>query len=258
MAAAWKSWALTDVGAVRTSNEDTFVDRPDIGLWAVADGAGGHEHGEVASGMLAEALGSLSNLAGSDLVAQVRACVSEIHHTLRTRADAEAEATGGAVTIASTIVLFLASGPHYASMWAGDSRGYLLRAGELARMTRDHSLVQVLVDEGVLSEAEAEHHPHANVITRAIGADGLPPELDKITGRAQPGDRFLLCSDGLNKALDERTIAQLTGAADPARRLIAAALERGVRDNVTAIVLEFDSPDDDEATQIRRPGGPAV
>ena len=253
MGGAWKSWALTDAGAVRTSNEDTFVDRPGIGLWAVADGAGGHEHGEVASGMLAESLGRLSNLAGSDLVAQVRACVADIHHALRARADAEAAQTGAAVTIASTIVLFLASGPHYASMWAGDSRGYRLRAGELARMTRDHSLVQVLVDEGVLSEAEAEHHPHANIITRAIGAEGLAPELDKVTGRAQPGDRFLLCSDGLNKALDEPTIAKLTGADDPARRLIAAALDRGARDNVTVIVLEFGSPDD-EATFVRRPG----
>lgn len=241
------------MGAVRSRNEDTFVDRADIGLWAVADGAGGHEHGEVASGMLAEALGRLTGLAGSDLVAEVRSCVSATHQALRVRADAEAADTGGAVTIASTIVLFLASGPHYACLWAGDSRGYRLRTGQLAPLTRDHSLVQTLVDQGVLSEAEAERHPHANIITRAVGAEGAEPDLDKVTGRAEPGDRFLLCSDGLTKTMADATIARLTAADEPARRLIDAALEVGARDNVTVVVLEYGSPDD-EATFMRRPG----
>ena len=253
MPGTWRSWAVTHVGAVRTSNEDTFVSRPDIGLWMVADGAGGHDHGEVASGMLAEALTRSEGRAGSDLIGEVRACVSQTHQTLRVRADAEADQTGFPVTIASTIVVFLASGPHYACLWAGDSRIYHLRDGALGRLTRDHSLVQVLVDEGAISELEAEAHPHANVITRAIGAEGPEPELDKITGRAELGERFLLCSDGLNKALDERLIGKLTATDDPAQRLIEAALEHGVRDNVTAIVLEYAGPGDDEATMVRRP-----
>ena len=177
--------------------------------------------------------------------------MSDTHRELRARADEEADRSGSPVTIASTIVVFLASGAHYACLWAGDSRIYRLRQGEFAQLTRDHSLVQALVDQGALSEAEAERHPHANIITRAIGADGPEPELDKITGLAEADDRFLLCSDGLNKALDERLIARLAATDDPARRLIDAALEFGVRDNVTAIVVEYQPPDD-EATMLRR------
>ncbi|MBV8915098.1 MAG: serine/threonine-protein phosphatase [Acetobacteraceae bacterium] len=251
MSGQWRSWALTDVGTVRTNNEDSFVCRPEIGLWMVADGAGGHEHGELASGMLAGALEAATGVAGSDLIAEIRASVARTHEELRARADAEAGRSGHAVTIASTIAVFLASGAHYACLWAGDSRVYRLRLGQLTQLTRDHSLVQVLVDEGAISPAEADRHPHANVITRAIGAEGEPPELDKITDRADPGDRFLLCSDGLNKALDERLIARLAATDDPARRLIDAALEYGVRDNVTAIVVEY-APADEDSTLLRR------
>ena len=251
MSGQWRTWALTDVGAVRANNEDSYVSRPEIGLWMVADGAGGHEHGELASRMLAGALEAANEVAGPDLIAEIRTSVARTHQELRARADAEAERAGHAVIIASTIVVFLASGAHYACLWAGDSRIYRLRGGELSQLTRDHSLVQALVDEGAISPAEAERHPHANIITRAIGADGPDPELDKITDRAEPGDRFLLCSDGLNKALDERLIARLTATDDPARRLIDAALEYGVRDNVTTIVVEYAPPDDD-ATLVQR------
>jgi protein phosphatase/serine/threonine-protein phosphatase Stp1 len=249
--AQWRSWALTDVGTVRTNNEDSFVSRPEIGLWMVADGAGGHEHGEIASRMLAGALEGATGVAGSDLIAEIRAHVARTHLELRARADAEADRSGHPITIASTIVIFLARGAHYACLWAGDSRIYRLRGGELAQLTRDHSLVQTLVDEGAISPDDAERHPHANIITRAIGAEGPDPELDKITDRAEPGDRFLLCSDGLNKALDSPLIARLTGTDDPARRLIDAALEYGVRDNVTAVVVEY-APLDDDATQMQR------
>ena len=247
MAGGWRSWALTDVGAVRTSYEDSFVAGPDVGLWMVADGAGGHEHGEVASQMLAAALADTETHASSDLIAEIRAAVARTHRTLRDRAEAE----GATVTIASTIVVFLASGAHYACLWAGHSRIYRLRHGTMTRLTRDHSLVQALVDQGAISETEAEHHPHANIITRAIGAEGPEPELDKVTDRAEAGDRFLLCSDGLNKALSEGLIARLVATDDPARRLIEAALEYGVRDNGTAVVVEYGPPDDD-ATLLRR------
>lgn len=251
MSGHWRSWALSDIGTVRSNNEDRYVSRPDIGLWMIADGAGGHENGEYASQMLAGELDAASGRAGSDLIAEIRAVVSRAHHALRERAQAESRRRGSDVTIASTIVVFLASGPHYACLWAGDSRVYRLRHGQLTRLTRDHSLVQALVDQGAISEAEAERHPHANVITRAVGADGPEPELDKITDRAEPGDRFLLCSDGLNKALNESVIARLVGADDPARGLIGAALEYGVRDNVTVVVVEY-VPDDADETLLRR------
>ncbi len=253
MPASWRSWARTDPGSVRSNNEDNLVERPEIGLWMVADGAGGHEHGEVASQMLADSLRRTRAEAGSDLIAQVRSVVSQTHETLRQRADEEARASGTTVMIASTIVVLLAQGIHYAGLWAGDSRIYRLRRGQLEQLTRDHSLVQALVDEGAITPEEAERHPHANVVTRAIGADGADPSLDKFTGSAEPGDRFLLCSDGLNKALDDHTIARFVAARDPARSLIEAALAVGARDNVTSVVVEYAPTDDDDDTLIRRP-----
>lgn len=237
MPVTWASWAVTDVGTVRSGNQDAFVDRPDLRLWAVADGAGGHEQGEVASAELKATLEAPSDLSGADLIAAVRTRVAAVHDDLRQRAGQEQARTGQAVTIASTLVVFLAHGEHFACLWCGDSRAYLLRDGEMLQLTRDHSLVQEMVDAGVLAAADAERHPHANVLTRAIGSEGIAPELDKVTGRAEPGDRILLCSDGLFKALDEARIGYLAVGDDPARRLVDAALAASARDNVTAVVL---------------------
>ncbi len=238
MSLSWASWATTDPGTVRTNNEDTFVDQPALRLWAVADGAGGHEHGEVAAAALKAALETPLGGSGADLVAEVRARVAVVHTEMRRRADEEAAEIGKPVTIASTLVVFLADGPFFACLWCGDSRAYLLRGNALTQVSRDHSLVQELVDAGMLAAEDAEKHPHANVLTRAIGAEGASAELDKVSGRAEPGDRFLLCSDGLFKALDPAAILPLLQGADPARDLIAAALAAAARDNVTAVVIE--------------------
>src|ERR1700709_144791 len=117
----WRTWALTDVGTVPTNNEDSYICRPEIGLWMVADGAGGHDHGEVASRMLASALNAPSDLARADPIATIRGSVFPPHQQRRARANAEAAHAGRPVIIASAIVVFLASGPHYACLWAGDS-----------------------------------------------------------------------------------------------------------------------------------------
>lgn len=226
---------------MRPGNEDTLVDRPDALLWAVADGAGGHEHGEVASAALKAALEATSGEA-ADLVADVRLRVAAVHDALRLQAGEEQAATGLPVTIASTLVVLLGHGAHYACLWCGDSRAYLLRGGVLSALTRDHSLVQEMVDAGALDPALAEQHPHANVLTRAIGAEGSA-ELDKVSGMAAPGDRFLLCSDGVFKVLNADAIAGLIGGAEPARTLIDAALAASARDNVTAVVVEPLFPD---------------
>ena len=251
MSCEWRSWACTDPGSVRSNNEDNFVARPEVGVWMVADGAGGHAHGEVASKMLADAIGATPARAGSDLIAEIHAIASRTHDALRSRAQAESAESGVRIMIASTIVVMLAQQAHYACLWAGDSRIYRWRAGAAEQVTRDHSLVQELVDQGVISPAQAEQHPHANVVTRAIGAEGADPTLDKVTDRAEPGDRFLLCSDGLNKALDDAAIARLIGARNPAQRLVDAALSVGARDNITAIVVEY-APQDDDQTLLRR------
>jgi len=145
------------------------------------------------------------------------------------------------VLMATTVVVLLARNDHFACLWAGDSRAYLLRGHSLTRITRDHSLVQALVESGTITEGEAIGHPHANVITRAVGADGDPLELEKRTGRLQAGDRLLLCTDGLCKTLPEEQLLELlSGDSDSgAERLVAAALTAKVNDNVTAITIDF-------------------
>ncbi len=234
----FRSWAVSHPGAVRTHNEDNYVDRPDIGLWAVADGAGGHDAGEVASQMIAETLSSLpAGLSAAELLAQVRLRITATHQWLRD----EAARRGPRSVIASTLVVLLARDGHFACLWAGDSRIYLLRDGKLAQVTRDHSLVQELVDAGTITAEEAEGHPRANVITRAVGADCDPLELEKISGRLMVGDRFLLCSDGLNKTISDAELVGLLGGEgvqSPSDRLIAEALSRRATDNVTAITVD--------------------
>ncbi len=234
------SWAKTDPGKKRDHNEDTCVNRPDLGIWAVADGAGGHSAGEVASGMIAEALEAIPpGLSASELLAEVRLRIKDTHAALRE----EAARRGDNVTIASTVVVMMIRNEHFACLWAGDSRAYLLRGGELRQITRDHSLVQELVDAGVVRPEDAEKHPRANVITRAVGADMDDDfEMDKISDRVMPGDRFLLCSDGLCKTVPADEIATLlasNGEDTPPDVLIAAALDLNASDNVTAVTVEI-------------------
>jgi serine/threonine protein phosphatase PrpC len=231
----FRSRAATHNGAVRDHNEDRFVARPDIGLWAVADGAGGHQNGELASRMVAEALDAIPpGLRAADLLAQVRLCLQSMHEALREAA----ERLDTNATIATTVVVLLAGEAHFACLWAGDSRAYLLRGGTLSQVTRDHSLVQEMVDAGVITADEAEGHPRANVITRAIGVAEDWLDLEKVTDRLLPGDRFLLCSDGLCKSLNAAELAAcLATDADP-QRLLQMALDRQAADNITAVSIE--------------------
>jgi serine/threonine-protein phosphatase Stp1 len=240
-----RSWAATDQGPKRSHNEDAFLDRPDLGLWAVADGAGGHDAGEVASNMVAEALGGIpTGLGAAETLNEIRARISDVHEALI----AEAASRGPDVIIATTAVIVCIRGTHYACLWAGDSRAYLMSDGRLSQITRDHSLVQELVDAGQIAPEAAESHPHANIVTRAVGAnDEDELLLDKVTDQIRPGERILLCSDGLTKTVPEAVIAGMLaedGDDDPAQRLVDAALARQANDNVTAIVIEAqDVPD---------------
>lgn len=228
------SMAATHPGAVRPRNEDALLERPDIGLWVVADGAGGHGAGDVASNAIVAAMGVIPpGLAAAELLAQVRLRLAAVHQELQE----EAARRGPGRILASTVVVMLARGEHFAMLWAGDSRAYLLRQGTLSRVTKDHSLVQELVDQGTLREEEAESHPQANVITRAIGAHG-ELELDKVSGRIVEGDRFLLCTDGLFKTMAEAEIAALLGAGADVQAIVTEAVGRGARDNVSAIGVD--------------------
>lgn len=223
----------THVGCVRALNEDALLDRADIGLWAVADGMGGHEGGEVASAAVVDALGKVSNFSTAyafrDAAAQALAGVNE--HLTVLAADRG--------TMGSTVVALLAHEGHYACLWAGDSRVYLYRQGALKRLTHDHSLVQEMVDSGAISEERARAHPRSNVITRAVGArEDL--NLDGVFGAIHAGDRYLLCSDGLTGVVTDREIADAMVRAPleaAAERLLEQALARGAPDNVTLVMV---------------------
>ncbi|HVZ09626.1 MAG TPA: PP2C family serine/threonine-protein phosphatase [Rhodopila sp.] len=238
----YRSRAVTHPGAHRDHNEDMFVAHPELGLWAVADGAGGHEAGEVASELIATALATIPGaLTAEETLTQVRLRMAAAHLALK---EAAARKGDGAI-VASTVVVLIVREAHFACLWAGDSRAYLLRDGVLTRVTRDHSLVQELVDAGQLSEDQAESHPRANIITRAVGDPADTVLLDKVIGRLQPGDRFLLCSDGLSKTMDDATLGRLLPAGDAdaaAEALLAAALQRDANDNVTVVVVDIMAP----------------
>ncbi|HVY17419.1 MAG TPA: protein phosphatase 2C domain-containing protein [Rhodopila sp.] len=227
------SWAVTHVGTVRKHNEDSLVDRADLGVWAVADGAGGHLRGDVASRMVADALEGLPpNLSAGEVLAEVRQRMTEVNAALRA-------SVAPPQISASTVAVLIARGDHFACLWAGDSRIYLLREGTMTQVTRDHSLVQEMVEAGAIRAEDAETHPNANVITRAVGS-GDELDLDKVTDRLLAGDRFLLCSDGLCKTIPDALTAQLLAAPeDPAGKLVHAALEHNSRDNVTAVVVDI-------------------
>ena len=153
----------------------------------------------------------------------MRLAIERTHVALRE----EAARRGPDVVVASTVVVMLARGDHFACLWAGDSRAYLLRGGVLRQITRDHSLVQELLDAGAIGPDEAMNHPRGNVITRAVGAEVDDFVLDKVSDRLVPGDRFLLCSDGLCKTVPEDQLAELLAAPNgtsPSESLVEAAL----------------------------------
>jgi len=237
---SFRSFAATHRGTANRPNEDAYLNRPDLGLWAVADGAGGHEGGEIASAEVVGALqGVTPGLSAAEMLLEVRSRLETAH----ARLIAEAARHGAGVVVATTVVVVLARDDHFACLWAGDSRAYLLRGQALIRITRDHSLVQALIETGEISEAEAARHPRSNVITRAVGAGSDELELEKRTGQFQAGDRLLLCTDGLSKTLSDELLAKLLSCDNDsaAERLVTAALMAKVIDNVTAVTIDFDA-----------------
>ncbi len=232
-----RHWAASHAGCVRPINQDAFLCRPDIGLFAVADGVGGKAGGGVASAEVVRLLDTIPHeLALPERLAAVRTRLEEAQASLL--ADAAARGTDSAAT---TVVVLLLHHGFVACLWAGDSRAYVLRHGGLHQLTSDHSLVGEMVRSGTLTEAQAERHAHANVITRAIGVGGAGALVDKVIGTVEPGDRFLLCSDGLTRSLPHGDVVALMGGDDPARQLVEAAIRHKARDNVTALVATLNA-----------------
>jgi len=243
--------AATDVGLVRSNNEDAFLTAPP--LFAVADGMGGHRAGEVAS---AGAIRTLQKEAGHDtdsLVAAVQSANRVVH--------AEAAANPDLSGMGTTITAMMTTHDSAQIVHVGDSRAYLLRDGRLRRLTQDHTVVDRLAREGKIPAAEVDRHPQRSVLERALG---VSPEVDIDVQLldVRPGDRLLLCTDGLTSMLDDDEIRDiLLTELDPqtaAQALIDAALAAGGKDNVTAVIVDFPRLDGATADPSRTAEQPAV
>jgi len=232
----WQSVHATHVGLVRKVNEDATLDRPDLGIWAVADGMGGHSAGDLASQMLVETLGRLRPQRDlSTFVEFAEHGILTVNERLLELSRIRRQVIG------STIVALLACGRHCAFLWAGDSRLYRLRDDRLEQLTTDHSQVERYVQMGLLARESVHSHPDANLITRAVGASN-PLYLDCDMAELRIGDRFLLSSDGLDKHVPATGIAQCVRQPDLQRaagQLVDLALERGGTDNVSVCIVEI-------------------
>lgn len=227
--------ARTDVGRVREGNEDSYmVHAP---LYAVADGMGGHQGGEVASKVALETLGRLTLEDSADTAPNLADAVREANRAVLDRASTDPGLHG----MGTTLTALVAEGDRVFLAHVGDSRAYLLRDGRMEQLTEDHTVVEGLVQEGRLTRQEAEIHPQRSILTRALGVDG-DIEVDEKSQDVRPGDRILLCSDGLTGMVPEqeieRILAELEDPQRAAEALVEAANDAGGQDNITAVVLD--------------------
>ncbi len=231
-----RAGAACHVGKVRTLNEDNWLAKPEIGLWVVADGMGGHGGGDIASAAAVAALRDiLPPQSAANLLREFEDAIARVNSDLRTLA-----ADRSLLVVGTTLAAVMIVEAHFACVWCGDSRVYRLRAGELVQLSRDHSEVQDLIESGVLNKEEAKSWPRRNVVTRALGATDHAA-LDIVDGPVIAGDRFLLCTDGLTLHVEDAEIATaLLGMKDPQQtcdELVALALVRGGADNVTVVLV---------------------
>ena len=235
---SWNSYGKTDVGKARKLNEDSMLVRPDVGMWAVADGMGGHEAGDVASQMVVSTLNEIQ--LGSSLekyINDIEDALVNVNKKLIEIAHQGEKPT----TCGSTVVVMLAYEKYCAFLWAGDSRLYRIRDNKIIQLTTDHSQVQLYVEQGLISKDEAESHPHANMITRAVGATE-EFVLDVDMQEMNEGDRYLLCSDGLTKHIPDLDFEKMLAKGDVEKKcneLIDLTLARGAKDNVTAVLVDI-------------------
>src|ERR1700747_3761977 len=243
----------SDVGRLREGNEDSAYAAPR--LLAVADGMGGHAAGEVASSLTIDSMAKLdSEPPGGDLLAELASAVAAANARLQEKIIATPAVEG----MGTTLTALLWSDGHAAVCHIGDSRGYLLRDGELYQITHDHTLVQSLVDEGRISADDVSTHPQRSLLLRALdGRSAAEPDLS--VHDAMPGDRYLLCSDGLSGVVSDETLRDtLEAVADPdaaTRELIELALAGGGPDNITCIVADVV---DTATTRLPLPSAPVL
>jgi serine/threonine protein phosphatase PrpC len=230
--------SVTHPGRVRERNEDSCLVRTDLGLWAVADGMGGHEAGDLASQMVVQSLDAIGQpMSAADLLEQCEKQVFSANQKIL----ALSRARGGA-TIGTTAAILLMRDEHYACVWAGDSRVYLIAHGLIRQISHDHTEIEELVAGGAVSREEVKNWPN-NVITRAVGV-AADPELEVVTGPVEPGDVFVVCSDGLTKHLNDDEILQYVSTRNSQAAcdaMLAETLLRGGLDNVTIVVVRLPS-----------------
>ena len=223
--------AATDIGQVREGNEDSYLLLDP--LYAVADGMGGHRGGEVASSLALQTVQELFERREGSLTEQVQ----EANHAVFERSQADREVAGMGTTLTAALV----QGGRAWLAHVGDSRAYLFRGGELHLLTEDHTLVHRMVQEGEITPAEAETHPHRSILTRALGVDDVL-QVDEGVVELRPGDRLLLCTDGLTAMVSDGEIRTvLEESRDPnaaVERLVRAANRAGGIDNITAVILD--------------------
>ena len=236
---SWNSYGKTDVGKARKHNEDSMLVRPEVGMWVVADGMGGHDAGDVASKMVVDSLEQIKKGASLEkYIEDIEKTLINVNAKLIEIAKQGEKQT----TVGSTVVVMLAYEKFCVFLWAGDSRLYRIRKNKLIQLTTDHSQVQQYVEQGLITKEEAETHPHSNMITRAVGATEkfvLDVDMQEI----QHGDRYLLCSDGLTKHIPDIEFEKMLNNGDVEKKcdeLIELTLTRGAKDNVTAILIDIE------------------
>lgn len=233
----WHTAEETNAGMVREINEDSIMSNPNVGLWAVADGMGGYEAGNVASNMIVSSLSEISTCHHLDeFVTSIENCLLDVNRRIIEYADIMHDGR----MLGSTVASLLIHGKVGACLWVGDSRLYRYRNNDLSQLSRDHSHVEELLQQGAITPEEVENHPDANVITRAVGAtEDLYVDINVFD--AQVGDTYMLCSDGLYNCVDRENIIYCLNnfsAREGVSNLIAKALENGAPDNVSVIIVK--------------------
>lgn len=236
----WRSKSGCDIGRKRSVNEDAVLEKPNAGIWVVADGMGGHTAGGYASQFIVSVLNDMER--DEDFCKYIEGVeyrLQEInryifHESHKKRID---------LSIGSTVIVMLTYQDICFVLWAGDSRLYRIRKNVIAQLTTDHSQVEQYVQNGAISREEAFTHPHSNIITRAVGVSS-DFFLDMDIYRMEEGDIYLLCSDGLNKHLKDEEILENIIATDhniesACRQLVDSSLDRGGYDNISVILVEI-------------------
>ena len=236
---SWHSYGITDVGRTRRHNEDSMLERSESGMWVVADGMGGHTAGDFASQLIVNSLKKVhEGLSLERYIDDIENTLISVNEKLIEKANKNAKPT----IVGSTVVIMLAYDKYCIYLWAGDSRLYRLRDSQLQQMTIDHSQVEQYIEQGLISREEATVHPHGNMITRAVGATSSF-FLDMGIQEMKKGDRYLLCSDGLNKHTEDVEFQEILGdgtVEEICKKMINTTLNRGAGDNTTAIVIDID------------------